>query len=687
MHISFRKNENIICFNSRTRDGWGHEQREEYPLDKYKENKCSISFEEQGCILKINNDIFKSNLLDGASFSDINFIQLYNIIRPPLWVSDSQLKRLWRFDQQKSGYFKSGRYRVYSSDSSQTLRNGLSAIIRAKNKEENIERCIRTIAPLVDEVIFVDNKSSDSTWSIANELQNSIFSLKTYSYPITIPRAGIEHCEHIINDSTNTLATYYNWCLSKVTRNNFMKWDADYIALTDNFREMTNHYGLRTRGDNICVWYSGLELYTDGARYWIDTESKHCEFRVFSKKHGAHWVDLPPWEEMEQTYFYKSCKNYYRKPVYLELFKLDEVEFKDRGIYMDDKRDRERYETVKAFKETGKIPKTFLEVSGPDDPSILNIPLSRCEIEMAEESDRHYRSVPKIMDHAGNCVQNLKIKPQNNICIIITCCDARIHRTEVQKETWIKDAYRAGIPVFIVVGRPNQPDCLVDDILYVDAPDEYEHLSKKIYRAIRYIYDNLSVDYLFKIDDDCMVNIPLLVLSNYDEFDYVGGMLVGGELTAPDWHFGKCDNHILNDRLFHTPEKLFWYGGQYGYFLSRKAMEKIALCPDEFNSEIYEDVAVAKALKKKGILANLNNKTQIINGFSFKQWKERNEKSTVVSDIPTNCEALSVYQYWNDHNFINEPIEMFRKKFSISPDWMDLNDVKQRIINSKLNDK
>lgn len=46
----------------------------------------------------------------------------------------------------------------------------ISACILAKNEEENIAECIRSVKPYVDEVIVVDNGSTDNTGEIAESL-------------------------------------------------------------------------------------------------------------------------------------------------------------------------------------------------------------------------------------------------------------------------------------------------------------------------------------------------------------------------------------------------------------------------------------------------------------------------------------------------------------------------------------
>jgi glycosyltransferase involved in cell wall biosynthesis len=59
----------------------------------------------------------------------------------------------------------------------------ISALIIAKNEELFIKGCIKRIIPFVQEIIFVDNSSTDNTKKIVEELNNP--KIKMFSYPET----------------------------------------------------------------------------------------------------------------------------------------------------------------------------------------------------------------------------------------------------------------------------------------------------------------------------------------------------------------------------------------------------------------------------------------------------------------------------------------------------------------------
>lgn len=58
----------------------------------------------------------------------------------------------------------------------------LSVIIITKNEEENIEECLKHIAPLAEEIIIVDSYSTDKTVEIAKKFTNKIFQGRFNNY-------------------------------------------------------------------------------------------------------------------------------------------------------------------------------------------------------------------------------------------------------------------------------------------------------------------------------------------------------------------------------------------------------------------------------------------------------------------------------------------------------------------------
>jgi glycosyltransferase involved in cell wall biosynthesis len=166
------------------------------------------------------------------------------------------------------------------------LKPGLTALIRARNAERFLSSAVLSLIDLVDEVVAVDNNSTDNTLGILQDLCKSYPNLKVYKYNIDIPAAGRQHAEAVAKGSTNTLGTFYNWCLSKVCTTNVLKWDADFVAIRANLEELIRLFDLKASSSNTSIWCTGA---TSFAGRVIRPDSWYDEFRIFSAAHGAKW--------------------------------------------------------------------------------------------------------------------------------------------------------------------------------------------------------------------------------------------------------------------------------------------------------------------------------------------------------------------------------------------------------------
>lgn len=107
---------------------------------------------------------------------------------------------------------------------------GTSCMLRVKNEEDKIQACLESVSNVFDEVIFVDNGSTDNTVAIVKDFieRNSDITIKVYQYPHNVSRCGDEN-EQTPENSVSSLAYYYNWCLSKCDYSYVCKWDADML--------------------------------------------------------------------------------------------------------------------------------------------------------------------------------------------------------------------------------------------------------------------------------------------------------------------------------------------------------------------------------------------------------------------------------------------------------------------------
>ncbi|HEX9780854.1 MAG TPA: glycosyltransferase [bacterium] len=100
---------------------------------------------------------------------------------------------------------------------------GISAFVRAKNEEEWIEPCVRSIAPAVDEVVVVDNGSTDSTPERLRALERELApKVRLFRLP------GADYC------------ALSEFALSRARFRWLLKWDADFIAYDRGSRAAVN---------------------------------------------------------------------------------------------------------------------------------------------------------------------------------------------------------------------------------------------------------------------------------------------------------------------------------------------------------------------------------------------------------------------------------------------------------------
>jgi glycosyltransferase involved in cell wall biosynthesis len=217
------------------------------------------------------------------------------------------------------------------------LKSGISLIIRAKNEELNIKDCIESVVDLVDEIIFVDNNSTDNTYKIVNNYTKTYNNIKLYKYNIHVSKVGHEHSEAIKNKNPNTLGNFYNWALSKSTYSNIFKWDADFICIKNNFKSLVNLYNLKNKNDKFAIWFTGITLFENGGSYYFNPNSYYNEYRIFSYRNNFSWYDGDICEYTDP--YLNSCplnkKYIFEYPLFYEIKRTSIDEFKERSSMID----------------------------------------------------------------------------------------------------------------------------------------------------------------------------------------------------------------------------------------------------------------------------------------------------------------------------------------------------------------
>jgi len=99
---------------------------------------------------------------------------------------------------------------------------GISCVIRARNEADWARLSIISILEFADEIIFVDNGSTDGTLELVKRLKEDagIEKLRIFTFPeIDGKKIRVDH--------------FYNFAFGKAAKSWLFKWDADFIARTE----------------------------------------------------------------------------------------------------------------------------------------------------------------------------------------------------------------------------------------------------------------------------------------------------------------------------------------------------------------------------------------------------------------------------------------------------------------------
>lgn len=154
----------------------------------------------------------------------------------------------------------------------------ISAVIITKNEEKNIERCLKSIETVADEIVIVDSFSSDNTQSIANSFNNVVFVPHEWE-----GYSGSKNFGHSI--------AKYDWILSIDADEALSAELQESIAKTKFSDELANYQFARL--SNYCgSWIKHCNWYPD------------YKIRFFNKQF-AKWVGESVHEKLS---FFKELK-------------------------------------------------------------------------------------------------------------------------------------------------------------------------------------------------------------------------------------------------------------------------------------------------------------------------------------------------------------------------------------------
>ena len=129
----------------------------------------------------------------------------------------------------------------------------ISGVARLKNAEHFLELCMESHLPFLDELILVDNQSTDNTKKICKNLEKKYpnkIKFFEYPYPVLPPS---DNNKDMPTNSIHSLAYYYNWCFSKAKYNHVMKVDDDNFLIAEKFQKIREQ-SLNSKKFNTYRW-------------------------------------------------------------------------------------------------------------------------------------------------------------------------------------------------------------------------------------------------------------------------------------------------------------------------------------------------------------------------------------------------------------------------------------------------
>lgn len=205
----------------------------------------------------------------------------------------------------------------------------ISAMLRLRNEEEYLDAAVRSIVEVVDEVVLIDNLSTDRTPAVMGKLKSEFPDrVAVYRYEHEVARMGVESWKLVGESpggrSPRLSAVYYNWCLERCAYPYVLKWDGDMIALEGLRRRILRwkatgrpilimqganvHPGLEHLADACCTdrktLLDGLEV--PALPIWAtDLTYDFHEPRLFPKLFARYTSELM-WVETLNSPFYRS---------------------------------------------------------------------------------------------------------------------------------------------------------------------------------------------------------------------------------------------------------------------------------------------------------------------------------------------------------------------------------------------
>ena len=211
---------------------------------------------------------------------------------------------------------------------------GITAMLRVKNEEKNIKAVINSIVDLFEEIVLVDNGSTDNTLGIVKNIADTNDDiqkkLKIYNYPFNVSRCGLENFNTNKN-SLKSLSYFYNFALSKCTYEYVMKWDGDMIVPKNMLNDIKQFIDQIVSSESAMIGIPvGITVFKglDNKLYYQKNEFE-AEVRIFKNINENYFEKDILWEKFHCGVRSRRIRS--ENPVYVEFKDLNQNEFSHWG--------------------------------------------------------------------------------------------------------------------------------------------------------------------------------------------------------------------------------------------------------------------------------------------------------------------------------------------------------------------
>jgi len=265
-----------------------------------------------------------------------NYPFIYKIIIFLIQIKKNIVSNIkWKFKNYKNIEWIE-KYNINNNSfCSENRKKWFSAFWRLYNAEDFLEKTVESHINLFDEIILVNNNSTDNTEKICKKLKKKYpKKIIFYNYPFDIYKIGTLEYKSCKENSIHSLSYYYNWTLSKTTYKYVIKLDDDHIVIKEEFKKIitkikTNwlNYFLQTPLLNVFKYKNILSYsYHDikSSLAWLFGDFgffKVTEYTYFIKQKNAETLIFPYKIKTEKICFLHLkwlkknmwLKNYWKK--------------------------------------------------------------------------------------------------------------------------------------------------------------------------------------------------------------------------------------------------------------------------------------------------------------------------------------------------------------------------------------